>query len=146
MIVPGDDTTDEVDDHDDADLPEAKPIEINTDDLDGADLYMDSDEILGEDPMDYMAESVDGLDGESLLVQDLNETLNRIRAYFPADGCPKFIDQIGRYLEEGRFNLFRRGNNKRAVLSSFDKYDHEEISKLAREFFDRLEGFAETTE
>ena len=80
-------------------------------------------------------------DPEALLIADLNRILDQIRAYFPEDNYPKFINQISRYIEDARFNLFAKARNRDAVLAGFDKYEHPDISALARTFFERLDGF-----
>ena len=144
------------------DLDSAEDIEVNThafddtmDDMEYpemADDHTSSDaEVLGEEDLyvveeipadnDLLADGEDVPGNEDDLVAMLTEILHQIRAYFPEDNYPNSINQIQRYLEEKRFSLFSKANNKNAVLSSFDKFDHPEISQLARSFFEKLEIF-----
>ena len=90
-----------------------------------------------------LVEEVDSEDGDSeeRVIRDLGKILDDIQAYFPEDNYPQFINQIHRYLEERRLSLFSKSTNKKAVLSSFNKFNHAEITKLAVQFFDRLDTY-----
>ncbi len=159
----------EVDESDDS-LPEIQgleggdEIEVTTDAftddevLERVDAFDIMDEIPEEDEAPESLEDLEVLDEASLesveigsedeppedaLVRDLIQILNQVRAYFHEGEDPKFIAQIHRYLEDRRFDLFMKTRNKEAVLAKFDKFDHAEISALARSFFNKLEAYQE---
>jgi hypothetical protein len=78
---------------------------------------------------------------EDLLVDLLSNIMDDIKSHFPDDNYPKFISQIETYLLERRFSILRKARNREAVLSSFDRLDHPEISKLARLFYKQMANF-----
>lgn len=78
---------------------------------------------------------------EDLLVDLLGNIMDDIKSHFPDDNYPKFIGQIETYLQERRFPILRKARNREAVLSSFDRLDHPEISKLARLFYKQMANF-----
>lgn len=100
------------------------------------------DGTFGEDDLaNEVLEVEDEVDPEDAAIADLTDVMERIRAYFPEDNYPPYINQIMRYLEERRLKLFFKESNRNAVLSSFDKFNHAEISKLVRAFFERLDDY-----
>ncbi len=102
------------------------------------------DELTAED-MEVMEEAfeaeADDEDPEEALAQELTGMLGKIKSYFPDDNIPNSIAQIQRYIDERRFSLFAKARNKEAVISNFDKFEHQEISQLVRAFFERLEDY-----
>ena len=118
--------------------------------IEQADMMNEEDELSSED-LEAVAEITGELTDESLdlpiinpeeeLAQDLGVIIAQIRDYFSEDNYPNSINQIQRFIEERRFNLFAKPRNQEAVLANFDKYDHKEISRLARVFFDRLDRY-----
>jgi len=83
-------------------------------------------------PVPASEESEAGLDA---LVMELYGLLDQIRSFFPDENYPKFINQIQTYLEERRFNILRKARNRDAVLNSFDRLQHPDISACARQFY-----------
>lgn len=100
-------------------------------------------EILDEASLESVEIGSEEESPEDALVRDLIQILNQVRAYFHEGEDPKFVSQIHRYLEDRRFDLFMKTRNKEAVLAKFDKFDHGEISALARSFFNKLEAYME---
>ena len=105
------------------------------------DLY--SVEDTGTLDSDMVAEML-AESGDETMPMDkaLTRVLDQIRAYFPDENYPKFIYQIQHYVEENRIGILIKARNKEAVLSSFDKLNHPEISTLARKFYEVLESYA----
>lgn len=83
---------------------------------------------------------------EDDLRKSLTQTLDQIREYFPDENYPKFIYQIQNYVNEGRFNILAKARNRDAVLSSFEKLNHPEISKLSSEFYGTLADYFQDTD
>lgn len=81
------------------------------------------------------------LSPEDELMRDLFVVLDQLRSYFEDEYQP--INQIQRYLEERRLNLFYKEGNRNAVLGSFDKHNNAQVSQLVRQFFGRLDQFRE---
>lgn len=95
------------------------------------------------DELDDANSSVDGLGvgnslNEDALADQLNGILDQICAFFPEKNYPKFVGQIQRYVDERRFMILAKERNKEAVLSRIDKMEHDEISRLARLFYNSL--------
>lgn len=104
----------------------------------------DADDILGDALEDNeLADTDPDEDPEDVAIRDMRGILNEVRALFPDDNYPQFINQISRYLDERRLKLFYKESNRNAVLSSFDKFNHEQISALARKFFARVDELKE---
>jgi hypothetical protein len=80
------------------------------------------------------------LSPEMSLHEQLDRILVQIKDLFPDDNYPKFIDQIQNYVAEERFSILIKTRNKEAVMGSFNKLDHPEISRLAKAFYDTLEA------
>ena len=123
-------------------------LDVDSDDLEELPDPLEDSALEIPDPQEDFdvldeADILEEEDPEEVVISDLTDILNRIQAYFPEDNYPQFINQIHRYLEERRLNLFVKPSNRRAVLSSFDKFGHDEIGRLARSFFERLDLFFE---
>jgi len=78
---------------------------------------------------------------EDNLKQALTRVLNQIREFFPDENYPKFIYQIQNYVNEERFSILAKTRNREAVLSSFEKLNHPEISQLADTFYATLASY-----
>lgn len=83
---------------------------------------------------------------EETLRDTLTTTLNSIRDFFPDENYPKFIYQIQNYVNESRFSILAKPRNRDAVLSSFSKLNHPEISKMADTFYGTLAEYFEGQE
>ncbi len=136
----GDDQFEEygqMDDVDAFDLVEVQSgDETETEELSEEDLQaIDAAEELLEPIEEESASQEEGLTGE------LVDILDQVKAFFPEDNYPNFLNQLRRYVEDKRFSLFAKQRNQDAVLASFDKLNHPEISRLARRFFARLDDY-----
>lgn len=94
----------------------------------------DDYEDLGADNLEVLV-AEDETDEESELKSDLLGILEQMRLQFTADATPKFIDQLARYIEEGRYEILLKEPNQNAVLANFDRFQNEELSRLGRGFF-----------
>ncbi|MCB1045254.1 MAG: hypothetical protein KDC35_20100 [Acidobacteria bacterium] len=122
------------------DADEESPVAEISEDVDQSmhledETYKPTDFSLDDLELDSDSKSEDDL------VRDLNEVLREIKACFPDENFPKFINQIQTYLDEKRLSILRKSRNMEAVLSSFDRLNHAGISDLAREFYRVLGDF-----
>ena len=122
------------------DLGEVAEALDEADELHSEDLEVMDSELVAEEAPPLPPDQENPAD---TLVRDLTTILDEIRSYFPQDNIPNSISQIQRYIDEGRFNLFAKSRNKEAVLSNFDKFEHETISRLVRSFFTRVEHYVD---
>ena len=135
----------------DLDDDDDQPLDVS--DIEDVEEVLDADDLEDEDleAIDVTDELDeidlnDALDPEEEMARELNELLGQIRSFFPEDNIPNSINQIQRYIDERRFNLFAKARNREAVLSNFDKFEHQEISRLVRDFFAKIELYLEQNE
>ncbi len=137
---------------DDVALPEIGEVEAYAfpdDDADGDDDPLgeavqeafDELEHSMEPVLDQPAVAEAALDPEEVLMRDLFAILDQLSGYFEEEYQP--INQIHRYLEERRLNLFYKEGNRNAVLGSFDRHNNLQVSQLVRSFFQRLDQYRE---
>ena len=119
---------------------EAESGEIEVEELSEEDFYAVEDGDLTDAGVQDSQPGPD-VNPEARLRQSLTEVLNQIRACFPDENYPKFIYQIQNYVNEGRYSILAKSRNKEAVLSSFEKLNHPEISKLSGRFYSTLDDF-----
>lgn len=138
--VNGDDDAEELSSEDLDELPAEGTIDDSLPEVAAFDAGTSGNmEALGSEDLLEVDEPETPADPEDLLVENLNAKLEEVKRFFADDDYPKFIGQLQRYIEDRRFNLFAKQRNREAVLASFDKFNREDISQLARAFFQILD-------
>jgi len=125
------------------DIWESESGEIEVEELSEEDFYSVEEgelaDLTGDE--DEPQTSAPQEDPETALRKSLTDVLNQIRACFPDENYPKFIYQIQNYVNEGRYSILAKSRNKEAVLSSFEKLNHPEISQLSGKFYSTLDDY-----
>jgi len=135
----------EIESVDSFDLSEIGDEENDAEELSAEDLHSMEEtaeedavlEPLGEEP----AALTESLSPEESLSRELIHILDQVKAYFPEDNYPNFLNQLTRYVADHRFSLFAKERNKEAVLASFEKLGHPEIDTLASAFFAKVDEY-----